>query len=145
MMVDRDFGVNEVGVSHPLVQDGTSEATLRELAFEMQRTAFELRRETVAAVARQQELRREAFAARERADAVERRACRAFAKGDSLLARQILARDMCLLKTCEALESRLTDANHSVAGLLRRLVQTEDRARLAWRRKEEIAKGGRGC
>ena len=124
---------------------GTTEAALGERALEIQHDAFQLRRETVAAVVRQQQLRQDAFAARELADAVEQRACRALEQGDPVRARQILARDMYVLKTCEALEERLAQANRSVAELLRRLVRTEDAARLAFRRKEELAKGGRGC
>jgi phage shock protein A len=145
-MRSADKALGQVAVSgRPFRHTSMSEATLRELALEMERAAFELRRETVAAVTQQQLLREEAFAARRLADAVEGRASRAFAKGDSLLARQILARDMYILKTCEALEDGLTLANRSVAELLRRLMQTEDQARWAWRRKEELAEKGRGC
>ncbi len=145
-MRPADKALGQAAVSgRPFRQTGTSEAALRELALEMERTAFELRRETVAAVTQQQLLREEAFAARRLADAVEGRASRAFAKGDSLLARQILARDMYILKTCEALEEGLIRANRSVAELLRRLMHTEDQARWAWRRKEELAERGRGC
>lgn len=136
---DGAFQPKAAHVERPYHETVTSEAALREQALEMERAAFELRRQTVTAVTRQQQLREEAFAARRLADAVEGRASRAFAKGDSLLARQILARDMYILKTCEALEDGLTQANRSVAQLLRRLVQTEDRARRAWRRKEELA------
>jgi phage shock protein A len=132
-------------VRHVLAQAGTSELALGDLALEMERTVVQLRRETVAAVARQRQLREETSAARELVDEVESQASRALARGDALGARQILARGMCVLKSCEELDASLADANRCVSQLLSRLVRTEDQVRFAWRRKEDLARGGRGC
>ena len=92
-------------------------------------TIVELRREAVSAVARQRRLLEETAAVRARAGEIEAQAHRALAKGDELLARQILARGLCTLEARRALEEELAESRRRVAGLLTTLVRTEDRAR----------------
>jgi phage shock protein A len=88
----------------------------------------ELRRKAVDAVVRQQQLREELAAIRARAYEVERQASRALARGDDLLARQILARGIFTLKTRDSLEAELVESRGHVARLLTTMVRTENRA-----------------
>jgi phage shock protein A len=92
-------------------------------------TIAELRREAASAVALQQRLLEENRAVRARAGEIEEQARRALAKGDELLARQILARGLCTLEARTLLEKELVESRRRVAGLLTTLVRTEDRAR----------------
>jgi phage shock protein A len=88
----------------------------------------ELRREAVNAVARQQRLREEIAKIRAHARAIEQQASRALARGEDLLARQILARGIFTLKTRDALESELAETRGHVSRLLTTMVRTENRA-----------------
>ena len=106
--------VTEV-VLHPLVRDSEG-------------AVVELRREAAQAVAHQQRLRQEISAARARAAEIEEQARRTLARGDELLARQLLTRGICALETRKALEAELEDSRHRVIRLLTTLVRTEDRA-----------------
>jgi phage shock protein A len=92
----------------------------------------ELRREAVDAVVRQQQLREQLAAIRARACEVERQASRALARGDDLLARQILARGIFTLKTRDSLQAELAESRGHVARLLTTMVRTENRA--LWRK-----------
>lgn len=94
----------------------------------------QLRREAVSAVARQQQLREELSSLRRQASQIEQQASRALARGEDLLARQILARGIVTLKTREALEAELAEARGQVARLLGAMVRTENRA---WRARGE--------
>jgi len=138
---DRVIGSRACDVNHLFAQTGTSDGPIGTLAVETERAVFQLRREAVAAVARQRRIREETLVARRLSEAVERRAAHAFDQGDEILARQILARDICTLKTQEALERELADASLRVTQLVRRLARTEDQARLAQRGKETLANG----
>jgi hypothetical protein len=100
---------------HPLVHD-TGE------------TIVALRREAALAVARQRRLQELLSPTRARASAVEDEARRALARGEDLLARQILARGLCTLETRRQLEQELDEARREVAGLLATLVRAENRA-----------------
>ena len=91
-------------------------------------TILALRREAVLAVARQRRLQESLFQARARAEAVENEARRALARGEELLARQVLARGLCTLETRRQLESDLDEARRQVARLLARVVRAENRA-----------------
>ena len=102
-------------VLHPLVRD-TAE------------TIAELRREAAFAVARQQRLRELLSPAQARADAIEDEARRALARGEDLLARQVLARGLCALETRRQLEGELAEARRHLARLLAALVRAENRA-----------------
>jgi phage shock protein A len=88
----------------------------------------ELRRETVAAVVRQQRLREDLSRVQARAAWVEERAWRAFGRGDEILARQILARGICTLKERDGLEEELTEASRHVIELLAAMVRAENRS-----------------
>jgi phage shock protein A len=90
----------------------------------------ELRREAVNAVVRQQQLREEIARIRTRAHEIEQQASRALARGEELLARQILARGIFTLKTRDTLEAELAEARGHVGRLLTTMVRTENRA---WR------------
>jgi len=88
----------------------------------------ELRREAVSAVARQQRLREDLSAVAKQAREVEQKASRALARGEDLLARQILARGLFTLKTRDALEAELALSRTEVSRLLATMVRAEDRA-----------------
>ena len=98
------------------------------LVRDTEETIFELRREAVNAVARQHRLSEETSAVRARAGEIEEQARRALARGNALLARQILARGLCTLETCRLLEAELAESRRRVAFLLTALVRTENRA-----------------
>jgi phage shock protein A len=100
---------------HPLVQD-------------TQAAVVELRREAVNAVVQQQRLRQKIAAIRAQAHEIEQQASRALARGEDLLARQILARGIFTLKTRDALEAELAEARGHVGRLLTTMVRTENRA-----------------
>ena len=97
----------------------------------------ELRREAVNAVVRQQQLREEIAKIRTQAREIEQQASRALARGEDLLARQILARGIFTLKTRDALEADLAESRGYVARLLTTMVRTENRAWLARGRGDE--------
>ncbi len=102
---------------------------------------IELRREAVYAVVRQKQIREEISAIRTRAAEIEQQASRVLARGEDLVARQILARGICTLKTRDALEAELAEARGRVAQLLTSIVRTEDRVWLARRQQEEHVRG----
>ncbi len=79
-------------------------------------------------MARQRRLQESLSRSRARADAVEDEARRALARGEELLARQVLARGLCTLETRRQLESELDEARRHVARLLARVVRAENRA-----------------
>ena len=91
-------------------------------------TIVALRREAAVAVARQRRLQESLLPERARADAVEDEARRALARGEELLARQVLARGLCTLETRRQLERELDEARRHVARLLATLVRAENRA-----------------
>jgi phage shock protein A len=101
----------------------------------------QLRREAVNAVVRQQQLREEIARIRTQAHEIEQQASRALARGDDLLARQILARGIFTLKTRDALEPELAEARGRVAQLLTKMVRIENRAWLARGEREEHLRG----
>jgi phage shock protein A len=88
----------------------------------------ELRREAVSAVARQQQLREELSAVAKQAREIEQKASRALASGEDLLARQILARGLFILKTRDALEAEIALSRTRVSRLLATMVRAENRA-----------------
>jgi phage shock protein A len=91
-------------------------------------TVLALRREAALAVARQRRLQELLSPMRARASAVEDEARRALAKGEDLLARQVLARGLWTLETRRQLEQELDEARRHVARLLAALVRAENRA-----------------
>jgi len=93
----------------------------------------ELRREAANAVARQQQLRQEIAKIRAQARAIEQQASRAFARGEDLVARQILARGIFTLETRDALEAELAETRGHVSRLLTTMVRAENRA---WRKSD---------
>ena len=98
---------------------------------DMEGAVVELRREAVNAVVRQQRLREEIAAIRTRAHEIEQQASRALARGEDLLARQILSRGIFTLKTRDVLEAELAEVRGHVGQLLATMVRAENRA---WRR-----------
>lgn len=101
--------------AHPFVRD-TGE------------TVLTLRCEAALAVARQRRLEESLVQERARAGAVEDEARLALARGEELLARQVLARGLCTLETRRQLEQELDEARRDVARLLATLVRAENRA-----------------
>ncbi len=95
--------------------------------------AVQLRREAVNAVVRQQQLREEFSAIARQASEIEQQASQALARGEDLLARQILARGICTLKTRDALEADLAETRGRVSRLLTTMVRSENRAWLTRR------------
>jgi phage shock protein A len=92
------------------------------------KTIVALRREAALAVARQRRLQELLSPARARASAVEDEARRALARGEDLLARQVLARGLWTLETHRQLERELDEARRDLARLLAALVRAENRA-----------------
>jgi phage shock protein A len=90
----------------------------------------ELRREAVSAVARQQQLREELSAVAKQAREIEQQASRALARGEDILARQILARGLFTLTTRDTLAAELAESRARVSRLLTTMVRAENRA---WR------------
>jgi phage shock protein A len=116
------------------------------LAREGEASVVELRREAVAAVARQQRLREQLAAVRPQAAGIEQKACRAFERGEELLARQILARGLWALQTRDALEEQLGAARRHVRARLAAVARAESGARRAGRRPETaVGTGGEEC
>jgi phage shock protein A len=97
-------------------------------AQDTEKAVVELRREAVNAVARQQQLREEIAKVRTQAHEIEQQASRALARGEELLARQILARGLFTLKTRDALEAELAECRSEVSRLLATMVRSENRA-----------------
>jgi phage shock protein A len=117
----------------PLLQHKEGEMSAARVALDpfvqnMEGAVVELRREAVNAVIQQQRLREEMSAIRTRASEIEQQASQALARGEDLLARQILARGIFTLKTRDALEAELAEARGHVAQLLTTMVRTENRA-----------------
>jgi phage shock protein A len=105
-----------------------TEVALHPLVRDTEGAIVQLRREAVDAVARQQRLRQEVRAVRARGGEIEEEARRALVRGDDLLARQVLARGLCVLEARTHLESELDEARRHVAHLLSALVRAEDGA-----------------
>lgn len=117
-----------------------AEVALDPVVHDMEAVA-ELRREAVHAVVQQQRIREEISAIRTRVSEIERQASRALARGEDLVARQILARGICTLKTRDALEAELAEARGRVAQLLTAIVRAEDRAWLPSREQGQRSWG----
>ena len=98
------------------------------LVRDTEETIVAIRREAALSVARQRRLRELLSHTRAQASAVEDEARHALARGEDLLARQILARGLCTLETRRQLESELDEARRHVARLLARVVRAENRA-----------------
>lgn len=98
------------------------------LARDTGETIVAIRREAALSVARQRLLRELLSHTRAQARAVEDEARRALARGEDLLARQILARGLCTLETRRQLEQEIDEARRDVARLLATLVRAENRA-----------------
>jgi phage shock protein A len=123
-----------------------AEVALHPLAREANGVVVELRRDAVTAVVRQQRIHEKLSHVRAQAAWIEERAFRARERGDELLCRQILARDLCTLEARDALESELREARARLAGILAALMRAENRA---WRREGGLAasrgEGGAEC
>ena len=104
-----------------------AEVAFDQVVSSMEGAVVELRREAVNAVVRQQRLREEIAAIRTRAHEIEQQASRALARGEDLLARQILSRGIFTLKTRDALEAELAESRGHVSRLLTTMVRTENR------------------
>jgi phage shock protein A len=123
-----------------------TEVALGHLPCEMEGAVVELRREAVDLVARQQRLREELSRVGPQARWIEQRAGRALERGEEILARQILDRGMCALKTRETLEEELAGVRRRVVELLAAIVRAEDRFwRSRARPEAALAKGGGSC
>jgi hypothetical protein len=91
-------------------------------------TIVALRREAALAVARQRRLQDLLSPTRARASAVEDEARRALARGEDLLARQILARGLCPPEPRRRPAQEPGEARRRGARLLETLVRAENRA-----------------
>jgi phage shock protein A len=105
-----------------------TDVALHPLVHDTDKAVVELRRGAVEAVARQRGLQETISPVRAQADAIEDEARRALARGEDLLARQILARGLCTIEMRERLEKELDGSRRHIARLLTTLVRAEDRA-----------------
>lgn len=100
----------------------STEVALGAVSWEAE-AAVELRRAAVLALARQQELRERLARLRAEARFVEERAERALARGEEILARQILARGLLTLEARDSLERELDVARREVLALAASLLR----------------------
>jgi phage shock protein A len=119
------------------------ERAIGQLIGDMEESIVDLRRETVTAVARQNRIRKQLFAAEEAASRIECEATMALARGEELRARQVVGREIAVLKARDAFELDLADANQLSARLVAHLIRMEDRAQAARRKRDEIVRRGR--
>lgn len=127
-------------IDHLLERAKDPEATIAQLIGDLEESILDLRRETVTAVARQNRLRQQLFTAEEAAGRVERQASVALTRGEELQARYVLSREIAALKARDDLEAKLAEAGSSSARLVAALIRMEDRAQLARRKQNELAR-----
>jgi len=116
------------------------ELTIFQLICDMEESIVDLRRETVATVARQNRLRKRLFAAEETARDVERQASLALQAGKERRARQVIGSRIGALKERDALEVELSEASGRAARLVAALIRMEDRAQVARRKKDDLVR-----
>jgi phage shock protein A len=143
-LLQRISGLMTADIDRLLGQVEDPELTITQLIGDMEESIIDLRRETVTAVAGQSRLRKQLFAAEEASKGVELRATLALQRGDELGARQILGRKIGALKTRDDLEVELAEASGRSARLVAGLIQMEDRAQLARRKRDELVRRRRG-
>jgi phage shock protein A len=143
-LLQRISGLMTADIDRLLGQVEDPELTITQLIGDMEESIIDLRRETVTAVACQSRLRKQLFAAEEASKGVELRATLALQRGDELGARQILGRKIGALKTRDDLEVELAEASGRSARLVAGLIQMEDRAQLARRKRDELVRRRRG-
>jgi len=139
-LLDRVSQLMASDINHLLDGAEDPDALIQQLIGEMEESIVGLRREMVAAVARQNRLRTQLFAAEEAASRIECEATMALARGEELVARQVVARDIGTLKTRDTLERELAGASQLSARLVAYLIRMEDRTQVARRRRDEIVR-----
>jgi len=139
-LLQRISGLMTADIDHLLGQVEDPELTITQLICDMEESIVDLRRETVTAVACQSRLRKQLFAAEEASKGVELQATLALQRGDELGARQILGRKIAALKTRDDLEVTLAEATGRSARLVAGLIRMEDRAQLARRKRDDLAR-----
>ena len=144
-LLDRVSQLMTSDIGHLLDRAGDPERAIGQLIGEMEESIVGLRRETVTAVARQNRIRKQLFAAEEAASRIECEATMALARGEELKARQIVGREIGILKSRDAFERDLADANRLSAGLVAQLIRMEDRAQVARRKRDEIVRRQRAA
>ena len=148
-LLDRVLDLMTSDIDHLLDRADDPERAIGQLIGDMEESIVDLRRETVTAVARQNRIRKQLFAAEEAASRIECEATMALARGEELRARQVVGREIGILKERDALDRDLTDANQLSARLVAHLIRMEDRAQVARRKRDEIERrrrvGGTDC
>jgi len=123
-----------------LEQVEDKELTIFQLICDMEECIVDLRRETVATLARQNRLRKQLFSVDEIARDVEARASLAFHAGDERRARHILGRGIGTLKRRDALDGELAEAGEEASRLVAALVRMEDRVHAARRTRDHLVR-----
>lgn len=144
-LLERISGLMTADIDHLLEQVEDPALTIRQLITDMEESIVDLRRETVSAVARESRLRKQLFAAEEASRRVELQATLALQRGDDLGARQILGRKIGVLKSRDALEEEMAEARDESARLVAGLIRMEDRAQLARRKRDALARRRRNA
>jgi len=119
---------------------GDPEHAIGQLIGDMEASIVDLRRVTVNAVARQNRLRKQLFAAEGAASRIECEATMALDRGEERRARQVVAREIGVLKARDACARELEDADRLSARLVANLVRMEDRVQVARRKRAEIVR-----
>jgi phage shock protein A len=144
-VLERVSQLLTANVNHLLDQAEDPEVMIKQLIRDMEESGVELRRETVAAVAREKRLEKQVSAAEELAREVERNAELALGRGDERLARQILAKKIQTLKSRDTLGEELAGARQLAAQLRADLVRMQNQTQLAHRKQDELIRRKRAA
>jgi phage shock protein A len=144
-LLERISGLMSTDIDHLLEQVEDPELAITQVISDMEGSIVDLRRETVSAVARESRLRKKLFAAEEASRGVELQATLALQRGDDLGARQIVGRKIGVLKSRDALEEEMAEARDESARLVAGLLRMEDRAQLARRKRDALARRRRNA
>jgi phage shock protein A len=121
--------------SRPLDNSEEPEVVINDLIRDTDESLVGLRRETVNAVARQQQLEERVTTAGEIADELEEEAALALEHGNEPLARRILDERLDALKARASLREELKSATTLAQQLKSHLVRMEEQAAAAYRRR----------
>lgn len=138
--LDRVSQLMTSDIDHLLDGAGDPEHAIGQLIGDMEASIVDLRRVTVTAVARQNRLRKQLFAAEGAASRIECEATMALDRGEERRARQVLAREIGMLKARDACARELEDADRLSARLVANLIRMEDRVQVARRKRAEIVR-----
>ena len=137
-LVARASKLLKANINHMLDAAEDPEVMIKELIRDMDEAVAELRRETVNAVARQKQLEKKVEAAGKLAEELEAKAVLAIESKDEKLARQILGRRVDTLRSRDSLSRELDGATELARQLKNDLVNMQEQASQAGRKKDEL-------